>query len=558
MERFENNEPEVNEMLVYSGEGLRTHINSVLEGIKNERDLVQELHSYIEAKNDRKVCCLYGLRRTGKTTIMLQEIQKINDCDKCLLIECGKDTTVMQLRKTIEAYPEAKYVFVDEITKAVNFIDTASVFSNKYAAEGKKVVLTGTDSLGFYFAKSDELFDRAHFIHTTFIPFKEYHSLLGKGILDYIRYGGTLSPENVFYNRDASNEYSNSAIVFNIIHSLEKWNQGRNFGVLEDLVESGDLPTFINKVIEYDSRLFLAKIINKEFCSHDLGSLLDLMTKSGVADPDIIYPQGASGAELRKEMQERIRFFLNIKNSTLLADEYNVNAIIQYLKELDVLYELSRIDSKIPEYIFTQPGMRYSQATDLARALVTSEVFSEGYSVSEQEAILEKLEQDICGGILEDIILYQTIKSLEQSNDKFLVSKYQQLATGKEFDVFIANFTKKQACIIEVKLSDKADAHQVRHLTDKDICKAFESKIGTKIVSKAVVYNGENRFNPFKANVPSDRVVYLNAKDYLIHCSRLAKELTASAITDRKQYRKAMKNAGIKLPNQEGGIGFTD
>ena len=56
-----------------------------------------------------------------------------------------------------------------------------------------KIVLSGTDSLGFWFALHQELYDCAITIHTTFIPFREHSRLLGIDSIDeYIRYGGTL------------------------------------------------------------------------------------------------------------------------------------------------------------------------------------------------------------------------------------------------------------------------------------------------------------------------------------------------------------------------------
>lgn len=549
------------EMIIYSGEALKAHVNSVLRGITKERDTIEELHKYVTAPNDRKVCCLYGLRRTGKTIMILQEMQKIADFDKCLMVECGDDSTIIQLREAIESHPDAEYIFVDEVTKARNFINAGSVLANRYAAEGKKVILAGTDSLGFYLARSDELYDRARFIHTTYIPFKEYNKLLNKGIMDYIKYGGTLSPENVFYNRATTNEYSNSAIVFNIVHSLEKWNQGRNYGVLREIVDNGDLPSFINKVIEYDSKEFLAKIINKEFESHDLGSLVDLLTKSGVADPEVIYPSGSDAKQMnvRNDIQSRIRDFLHIKDNQLEANPECVQAIIEYLTDLDVLYKIPRLNSK-EEYLFTQTGMRYSQASDLSKALVTSEVFDKGYSDIEKREILKKIEEDICGGILEDIVLYQTTKALDsvENATDYFVSKYNYSGVGKEFDVYISNYSQKTSCVIEVKLSDMVDPHQVRHLTDETFCSDFERKSGTKISAKVVVYNGKTKFNPLKAEDASQKIIYINAEDYLIYSEKLVKALTENVISDKKSFCKVMKTTGIKLPSQDGGIGNAD
>ena len=39
--------------------------------------------------------------------------------------------------------------FIDEVTLMPDFIDSAALFSDIYAAQGMKIVLSGTDSLGF-------------------------------------------------------------------------------------------------------------------------------------------------------------------------------------------------------------------------------------------------------------------------------------------------------------------------------------------------------------------------------------------------------------------------
>ena len=107
------------EMVIYNGESLKIHVEERLAGISKERFIARRLHDYVDSPNDRKVCCLYGLRGTGKTTMMLQEIERIGDYDKCLLLHCESGSSVMQMRKMIEAYPDSKYIFIDEATKSV-------------------------------------------------------------------------------------------------------------------------------------------------------------------------------------------------------------------------------------------------------------------------------------------------------------------------------------------------------------------------------------------------------------------------------------------------------
>lgn len=46
-----------------------------------------------------------------------------------------------------------RYVFFDEVTLMEDFIEGAALFSDIFAACGMKIVLSGSDSLGFLFAK---------------------------------------------------------------------------------------------------------------------------------------------------------------------------------------------------------------------------------------------------------------------------------------------------------------------------------------------------------------------------------------------------------------------
>lgn len=502
-------------MDVYKGNELKDFVRGSLIEEYKERFILKDLHNYMMSKNDRKVCCLYGLRRTGKTMMALQEIRNLEDYGNTLLIRCSEDDTMWKVRETIEEFlesnPDGRNIFIDEATKAKKFINTCSFLADDYAMRGIKVVLAGSDSLCFLIAKRGELFDRAHFLHTTYIPFKEYNYLLGKGIREYIEYGGTLTDgiDNVFYNNDRANVYTNSAIAENISNTLKKWNDGRNYGydVLGDIIKYNDLPSFISKVIEYHNRKFLADVINKDFESHDPDSLIELMSKAKnkFTDPEPIDTDS---------MNDRIRIFLGIKEQHFSrADENSVNAIIEYLKELGVLYQIPKIKKldtvKENEYIFTQAGMRYCQATELAKSLITSEEF-EGYTEGQQKQILQKLESDICGGILEDIVFGQLAREFEASRwqDRTQeVTKYRNFA-NKEIDVLVLDYDKEAVFALEVKLSGEKSGNQRKRLLNKGFCAEIEEKAGMAIANKAVVYLGGN-------GESDDGVLYINAEDFL-------------------------------------------
>ena len=174
-----------------------------------------------------------------------------------------------------------------------DFIDSAALFSDIYAAQGMKIVLSGTDSLGFWFALHQELYDRAVTIHTTFIPFREHSRLLGIDSIDeYIRYGGTLrageldfddkdviSEDASFRDDESTRRYIDTAICKNIQHSLSCCQDEGYFRDLQSLYEAGELTGAINRIIEDMNHRFLIRILTDKFKSHDLGSAADVLRR---------------------------------------------------------------------------------------------------------------------------------------------------------------------------------------------------------------------------------------------------------------------------------------
>ena len=94
-----------------------------------------------------------------------------------------------------------KFIFIDEVTLMEDFIDSAELLSDLYIPMGMRIVLSGTESLGFWFARDNELYDRVRMIHTTFIPFREYNRLLGiESVDEYICYGGMLRQGEISFD----------------------------------------------------------------------------------------------------------------------------------------------------------------------------------------------------------------------------------------------------------------------------------------------------------------------------------------------------------------------
>jgi hypothetical protein len=184
-----------------------------------------------------------------------------SDLKKSAFIQITASSTIADVNKDLKYLQSEgyKYVFIDEVTLMDDFIEGAALFSDIYASSGMKIVLSGTDSLGFMFSEDRELYDRCFMLHTTFVPYREFENVLGiRGIDEYIRYGGTMSLGGINYNRsgmtfatkESTDDYVDSAIARNIQHSLKNYQQGDHFRHLSELYEANELTSAINRIVE--------------------------------------------------------------------------------------------------------------------------------------------------------------------------------------------------------------------------------------------------------------------------------------------------------------------
>lgn len=463
-------------------------------GIKN---IFMDPHS-------QKVISLYGLRRTGKTVIMQQLMRDIKEYDKMCFIQCQYSDDMMDLRSVIEDNDKCDYIFIDEATKLDNFINTASVLSDIYATAGKHIIMAGTDSLGFEIASKNELFDRSHLIHTTYIPFKEYNYLLGKSLDDYIMYGGTLTPDGTFYNPEICDAYTNSAIAENIQHSLEHIGRGGKFGPLLSFYANDELTTFLNKIIELHNRTFLAKTINRRFKSHDIGSVKDFLAKDAVNQKQII--EKLKLPELLQQLMDVLKIKEPLINT---ADTRAIEAAKKWLETLDVIYRLPAVkhreEAQDEEVIFTQPGLRYCQVTAAMELIKSSSVLS-AFPYEVRNELCQKLDEDVKGQLLEDIIFYQLAKEQDFS-ENFIINKFSD--GSREFDITLMSKKNEGSYVIEIKHSDRAVEAQTRYLNDDAFCAEYEKQMGSPIICKIVIYMGETLPERLYG------VNYVNAEEFL-------------------------------------------
>lgn len=500
---------------VVTGTGLQALANSVAK--YGKRDCFSTLQKFVAGSYDGKICILYGLRRTGKTTLLFQMLSEL-PIEKTAYIKVQTIDDMSRLTKDLKVLFELgyRYVFIDEITLLNDFIDTAAVLSDVFSMMGMKIVVSGTDSLGFAMANRDELYDRSVTIHTSFIPFREYARLLNICSVDsYIEYGGTLKMENMsfddpdaafdevaFRDDESTRKYIDTAISRNIQHTLKNDHYGEYFNQLRELYEKGELTNVINRIVQHMNHRFVLRVVEDEFKSHDFGSAKDLLLHDLPAErATVLYDVN------EKQILERLKAIIEVKEkseTTVPITQEHIDKVKKYLLMLDLIVNCpERYESgKQAEHIvFSQPGMRYSIAKALVYSLMQDAYFA-SISEADKAYITGKILDDVKGRMLEDIVLLEVCKTAPSTMEAF---KFK-FDAGGEFDMVIYDKASQNCRIYEIKHSTEANEKQTLYLRDAEKCQIVEKRFGP-ISGKFVLYRGKDTF--------AEGVQYLNVENYL-------------------------------------------
>lgn len=371
-----------------------------------------------------------------------------------------------------------------------------------------RIVLSGTDSLGFLFTEDEQLYDRCILLHTTFIPYREFESVLGiHGIDEYIRYGGTMSLGGVHYNesstfasKERADEYVDTAIAHNIQHSLRCYQYEDHFRNLRDLYDKNELTSAINRVVKDINHRFTLEVLTQDFKSHDLGVSANNLRRDRSNPIDILDHIDLSA------VTDRLRDLLEILNKseqTVVLDEDHAAEIKEYLDLLDLtrdidIRHLPKVNTKSTRTVIAQPGLRYAQASALIHSLLLDETFS---ALSCRNALP-----------------YKSVFSLRSKDEcwKTLFFGNQDSNPGKEvfvlqfpigeFDMVVFDPAAGSCQIFEIKHSMEIAPFQYRHLIDSEKCAQTEHRYGP-ITGKFVLYRGEDQI--------LNGIQYQNVEEYL-------------------------------------------
>ncbi len=500
---------------VIAGEALQPLTRIVTKYKK--RDCFKLLEKFIAKNIDGKIAILYGLRRTGKTTLLFQMINELPR-EQTAYIKIKTTDNMSNLTKDLELLYENgfRFIFIDEVTLMEDFIGTAALLSDIFASMGMKIVVSGTDSLGFAMANRDELYDRNVMIHTSFIPFREYSRLLGVRSIDsYIEYGGTLKIENMgfddpdfafdevsFRDDESTRKYIDTSISRNIQHTLKNDRFGENFNQLRELYDKGELTNVINRIVESMSHQFLLRVVQEEFKSRDFGSARELLLHEYPAETaHVLYDVD------EESIIKRLKVLIDVKEKsdlTVAVTQQHIDKIKKYLYMLDLLEactERYETGGQAEHAVLAQPGMRFAIAKTLVYSLMQDEYFST-QSESNKMHIAEKILEDVKGRMMEDIVLLETSKAAPKCLEVF---KFK-FDDGGEYDMVVYDRQSDTCRLYEVKHSNKIVDRQTKYLRDEAKLALMTHRFG-EVKGRYVVYRGESS--------SVNGIEYLNVEEYL-------------------------------------------
>lgn len=504
----------IDESIFLTSVFINDKIKKFVEPVKEfkKRECYYTIKDYLYKINQEKILILYGLRRTGKTTLIKQIILNMNSLDLSMTayIKIKPNDTLYDLDKDLRILEKKgfKYLFIDEITLLEDFIEGAALLSDVYASCGMKIVLSGIDSLGFIFSKNNQLYDRCYLLHTTFIPYYEAKKVLGINDIDeYIEYGGTMTKsgtiynDEIFFDNNNVNEYVDTAIAKNIQHSLKYYDEGKHFRHLIELYEKNELTSAINRIIEDINHRFTIDVLTNDFKSNDLRlSKRNLLTNK---NESFNLDENLDSSAIEAEMKSLLDI-LNKYEQTINIEEAHIKEIKEYLLLLDLIYEIDKLsfpNINIPQklIVISQPGIRYVQAKNLVKLILRDEKFNK-LMLNVKNYIISRIDSQIKGRMLEEIILLET--KIASPNKQVFKLQFDV----EEFDMVIYDPKELECEIFEIKYSKVIVDNQYIHLIDEEKCKKTTDKFGN-INKKTVLYRGQT------TNV--NGIIYKNISEYL-------------------------------------------
>lgn len=180
-----------------------------------ERFFVQHIREYSDS-HLRKVLLIGGLRGTGKTVGILQALP----LDKMFFIS-PDDKYAMTADEVIALLKDTTKdrIVVDEFSWIKGYEELAAVLHG-LTQQGKRVIISGTESISLEYLKYGDLIHRVKIIHTTYFSFGEFCKVFSRGqnydsCMEYLKIGG-LFEDYVITSFHSLKNYVDKALISNV------------------------------------------------------------------------------------------------------------------------------------------------------------------------------------------------------------------------------------------------------------------------------------------------------------------------------------------------------
>ena len=425
-----------------------------------------------------------------------------------MTIDEDADMTCKDLRDILSNYLDKKYIFIDEITRVKGFVKNSGFLYDSIIGLGKKVIISGTDSLGLAKAKGSGLYHRVMILNVTQITFKEAKRTLNQTLDAYISDGGLYHLDEV-KTLDELRSYVDTAVVDNILNTLTKNDEITSLLGISDISKE-KLRAIVFRILYAIIYCNLQKInsISVRFFIN----LFDYSTGADINTQDNLNTLVCNQMGVQEFVKSNIT---------------EISCVLTALEEMGILVKAQNLYNPAKyNYYITNPSIVNQIAVNICNVLMTKFDLRGYRNIKAYKGL-----------IFESVIVSHTIKIAKRFG--FEVYYYHD-DKDREVDLIVANEEQyaNKYYLYEIKLTDIVDVAVLKSkwLCDEDVASIFDGEI----VGRAILYRGKTqKFTGFTdkdlevkpsedlAEIEKERfgVDLISAEDYLLNLNQIYKKV---------------------------------
>lgn len=479
----------------YKAEELQRFIAESEEAQKKRKRFCYKSLMGFLLNRGKDICALYGIRRTGKTVLMLQAMKDLLDtyhipAEKIAYITIAEKNTLNdeKLVKSIDELSRqgVRYVFVDEISYIQMELEDNSLnlLADRMAKAGMKIVIAGTFSYALRLLAKETLFDRLQQIDTTYFSYKEAKEVFDQDLDTFIQYGGVINFEEDD-KKVSPSDYMETAVVQNIVQSIFKSDKKYELLMtLPDAMRAGKLEKELKAVIARLIRITLDKYMKlmvfggladkKVYRFSDVGNLVDMIRQR--SEQEHLEEESLDILNLDKKKFYRI-LAETLGNSEHVPEE-TFRMIIKIFEEIGIKKEIYLEEGTVS--VFIPNYLRYGLC-DRIMKMIGERVREETNRRYDAELAGENLKR-----VIQEAVCYLDLKAA----NSFDFDMYRSADGSCEIDLIIRDKKAGWMDLYELKHSSQTAIGQVKHLVNRELVREVERELKCKARNYYVLYNG--------------------------------------------------------------------